>query len=103
MPFSVKTQVSNGRGVISLEGRFDFTSHREFREGYEHLLGAGGLKEVDIDLNKVSHMDSSALGMLLLVRERTDAIKCELALVNCSPSVRKVLEIANFQKLFRIS
>ncbi|MFN8543713.1 MAG: STAS domain-containing protein [Candidatus Binatia bacterium] len=103
MAINVKTQVQAGKGTIALEGRFDFTAHREFRAGYEQVLSGESVKSLDIDLHQVSHMDSSALGMLLLVRERTDAVKCEIALINCPPSVRKVLEIANFQKLFRIT
>lgn len=102
MAVSVTTRVDNGRGTLALSGRFDFVAHREFREGYEKLFGAS-LQQLDIDLRDVTHLDSSALGMLLLVRERAEQVKCRLALINCSTPVKRVFEIANFQKLFTIA
>lgn len=102
MAAAVSTRVENGRGTLSLDGRFDFVAHREFREAYERLL-ASPLQHLDIDLKGVTQLDSSALGMLLLVRERAEQVKCQLALVNCPPPVRRVFEIANFHKLFAVS
>jgi len=102
MPIAVTTRVEKNRGTLALTGRFDFIVHRDFREAYERLFGSR-IAALDIDLRDVTHLDSSALGMLLLVRERADQVKCTLALVNCPPAVRRVFEIANFQKLFAIS
>ena len=51
-----------------------------------------------VDLSRTSYLDSSALGMLLLLRERCADVRVE----NASDDVRKVLEIANFQRLFEL-
>ena len=48
-------------------------------------------------------MDSSALGMLLLLRDHAGGDNADIALMNISPDVRKILAISNFDKLFKIS
>jgi anti-anti-sigma factor len=47
-------------------------------------------------------MDSSALGMLLLLREHVDGVRERVRIINCNTEIRKILEIANFDKLFDI-
>jgi anti-anti-sigma factor len=51
----------------------------------------------------VAYLDSSALGMLLMVRERAQAANKEISLSQANPTVMKILDIANFSKLFTIS
>jgi anti-anti-sigma factor len=58
---------------------------------------------VDVDLGEVAYLDSSALGMLLMLRDKAKSAGREVRLVNARGSVRQVLEIANFGKLFAIT
>lgn len=103
MAMTVKTQIAGENAQLSLSGRFDFTAHREFRQSYESVLKQAGLKELAVDLSEVDYIDSSALGMLLLLRENAERSRLRLALVNCTGSVRRVLDVANFGKLFSLS
>ena len=103
MAMTVKTQIVGDNVHLSLNGRFDFTAHREFRQGYEQVLKQAGLKGVALDLSGVDYIDSSALGMLLLLKEDAERGRMQLSLINCSGSVRRVLDIANFGKLFHLS
>ena len=98
----VDIQIRDSGARITLNGRFDFNSHREFRNGYDSLLRDGALKELELDLANVDYLDSSALGMLLLLRERAAAANKSIALANCRGIVAQVLEVANFNKLFTI-
>lgn len=100
MQVDIQTRESLAR--IVLKGRFDFNSHREFRNSYDALLRNGALKELELDLAEVDYLDSSALGMLLLFRERANNAHKTIALVNCRGIVAQVLEVANFNKLFAI-
>jgi anti-anti-sigma factor len=50
----------------------------------------------------VNFLDSSALGMLLLLRDHAGGEHARIRLVNCSSDVRKILTISNFSKLFHI-
>ena len=87
--------------IISVTGRFDFGSHQEFREAYERQPTKPGL--ITVDLASATYLDSSALGMLLLLRDYAGGDKGKLRLVNSSPDVRKILAISNFDKLFDIA
>lgn len=91
------------RAVISLEGRFDFNRHREFRGVCDEALGASGVREVEVDFARVDYIDSSALGMLLMLRDNARLANKTVRLVNCRGSVRQILDIANFAKLFPIN
>jgi anti-anti-sigma factor len=97
------TMVTNGKAVIRLQGRFDFSAHRELRDSCSTLLASGDVRELEIDMGGLDYMDSSALGMLLLLKERADAASKRVALHNCKGTVRQVLDIANFGKIFSIA
>ncbi|MCC7081642.1 MAG: STAS domain-containing protein [Burkholderiales bacterium] len=100
----MQTFVHTDGGVakIQLRGRFDFGSHREFKTSYEAPLGASEVSELHIDMGGVEYLDSSALGMLLILKERAGASNKRIAITNCRGAVRQVLDIANFSKLFQI-
>ena len=102
MALAVTVQVQGGKANLSLSGRFDFSAHGEFRRTYEEVMKQEGVKGLDVDLGGVDYIDSSALGMLLLLKESADRAKHPLALVNCRGAVRRVLEVANFTKLFTL-
>jgi HptB-dependent secretion and biofilm anti anti-sigma factor len=91
-----------GCAVIKLTGRFDFNAHREFRSAYEPLVGDAAVKSVSVDFAAVDYLDSSALGMLLMVRDKLGGAGKEVALTGVRGSVKQVLDIANFGKLFKI-
>jgi anti-anti-sigma factor len=88
---------------LILNGRFDFSSHREFRSACDEVLQAPEIKEIEADFSRVDYLDSSALGMLLLLRERAHNANLKVALTNCTGLVQQVLDVANFQRLFAIS
>lgn len=89
--------------MLRLTGRFEFSAHREFRETVERVLGQQGLKEIVVDLTDVDYVDSSALGMLLMLRERAGSARLTLKLTNPRGMVRQALDIAHFEKLFAIA
>ena len=94
--------VNSGAAVIKLAGRFDFDAHRDFRAAYEPAVADENVRSITIDLAGVDYMDSSALGMLLMVRDKVAAVSKVVLLSNARPGVKQVLEIANFGKLFQI-
>lgn len=97
-----KPRASESSSVVKLHGRFTFDNHKEFRSAFSTHL-AGHAKEIAIDFSTVDYMDSAALGMLLLARERASDQGKTVTLRNCRGPVKAVLDIANFQRLFAIS
>ena len=94
---------ANGAAVIRLQGRFDFGAHRDFREVTERALASPECRSVSVDLADVDYLDSSALGMLLMLRDKAQAVGKVVSLDRCRGAVRQVLDIANFGKLFAIT
>ena len=93
---SADSQILN----INVKGRFDFGAHQEFRSAYER----SGLtpRQYVVDLHETDYIDSSALGMLLLLRDHAGGDSADIRIVHCNPDVRKVLSISNFEQLFSI-
>lgn len=100
---SIKQFVLDGAATISIAGRFTFDVHREFRDSYEALVKSAAVRSLDINLSEVEYLDSAALGMLLLLRERVLAANITLRLVQCKGTVKEVLQVANFHKLFTMT
>ncbi|MNN49505.1 STAS domain protein [compost metagenome] len=86
---------------IVIEGRFDFGAHQDFRNAYERVEITP--KRYVVDLKGATYLDSSALGMLLLLRDHAGGDQAKISLIHCNADVRKILSISNFQQLFDIS
>jgi anti-anti-sigma factor len=99
---SINVTVIGTTATISITGRFDFNVQRDFKEAYSPLLNNAAINAVDINFAGVDYLDSSALGMLLMLRERIEAVGKSLKLCKPGNSVAQILEIANFTRLFTI-
>lgn len=101
----MQADVSKGgnKAVIRLSGRFDFNTHREFRSAYESIVTDAEIREIQVDFTGVDYLDSSALGMLLMLRDKASGTGKDVGLANVRGNVKQVLDIANFGKLFKIS
>lgn len=98
----VKHQSSGDRVVLEISGRFDFQIHREFRNSYQTLLSEAGLKKIELDFKRVDYIDSSGLGMLLLLRERAMDKAIEIIISRPSSMVAQMFEVASFGRLFKL-
>lgn len=99
---NLTTAIAGNRLTIRLEGRFDFSTHRAFREAIKNAVANPAIKEVVLDLLKAEYIDSSALGMLLLSRENCTGAGKSIRITNPRGTVKEVLHIASFEKLFTI-
>jgi anti-anti-sigma factor len=99
---SVKKQVSdNKKNVeISIDGRFDFSLHQHFRDSYVNCKEKGQV--FTLNLATTSYMDSSALGMILLLKDHAESYSGKVVICKPSESVNKILEIAQFHRLLTI-
>lgn len=91
-----------GAALVRLSGRFDFNAHRNFREAVDKAMTLPETTSIDVDLAEVTYLDSSALGMLLMLRDKARGGNHVINLLRPAGSVKQVLEIANFSKLFNI-
>lgn len=85
--------------TIHIHGSFSFPLYRQFRRVCEN---ATPQQRYIVDLADSDYMDSSALGMLLFLREQAGGEAARVEITNCNSVVRRILGIANFDKLFAI-
>ena len=99
---TVSSDVSSDGNEITIHvsGRFDFSAHHDFQRSYTEV--PKGEKKFIVDLKEVDYMDSSAMGMLLQLREHSNKGAGGVVLANGSDSIREILRIANFDKLFTL-
>ena len=101
-PMAIESSFQRDTGVLTLRiaGRFDFSTHMQFRAAYDkpdlHP------RRVVVDLGAAEYLDSAALGMLLILREHATQQGAAVALRSPVPVVARILEVANFGKLFSI-
>ena len=86
--------------TIAIEDRFDFSIHQMFRDAYADCNKPSS--EFTIDLSKTTYMDSSALGMILLLKDHVEKVSGMLKIVKPNEAVNKILEIAQFHRLMTI-
>ena len=100
MTVSVNVSDDGKTASIKINGKFDFSLHNQFRKSYKDLNLSGG--DYIVDLGDTDYLDSSALGMLLLLKEHAESQSSSVRLSNFSDEIREVLTIASFDKLFTI-
>lgn len=83
--------------TIKINGRFTFSLYKEFAACYKNPTDQP--EGVDVDLRGVEYIDSAALGMLLSMRNYFGPEK-KIRLLHPNDTVRKILEIARFDKKF---
>jgi len=100
----VTSELSNNGETITIKvnGRFDFAVQNEFRDCYYNIKNSEGTKFI-IDMSGANYMDSSALGMLLMMREYLGGNSADISITNTSADIKNILTVANFQSLFAMA
>ncbi|MEO5334488.1 MAG: STAS domain-containing protein [Magnetococcus sp. YQC-5] len=88
--------------TIQLPSVFTFNQHQAFREAYQKHLQV--INHYVIDLLHVELLDSSALGILLVFYKTAKGTneKATFSLIHSKPQVRRLLEMAHFQEMFKV-
>ena len=86
-----------GKTVIALDGRFDFGARKSFKETIDKVIELGN--PVVLDLEKVTFVDSSALGLLVICHQNLKNKNIPFYLVNPQTYVKQVLDLANIGKM----
>ena len=102
MPVTSELTNDGGTVTIKVNGRFDFAVQNEFRDCYHNIDNSENTKFV-IDMGGTNYMDSSALGMLLMMREYLGGNSADISISNTSADIKNILTVANFQSLFAMA
>ena len=100
---AIKSEITDGGSClnIAIEGRFDASLLDGFRRSFEECE-SDSISRYVVDLAETVHLDSSALGMLLVLRDYAGGDQANISIVNSSPEVKKIFAISSFEQLFTI-
>ena len=100
MSVSAKSLDSGHKIEVIIQGRFDGNDHTAFREAYKTERSDA---EYIINMQQAEYLDSSALGMLMLLREHAGSDAAQVSIINTPDDIKEVLKMSNFETLFTIS
>lgn len=87
--------------VLQPDGILDSTKGGEFREEINKLVDAGA-KTVLVDFQKVTFMDSSGLGALVLALKTVRAAGGKLFICSINEQVKMLFELTSMDRVFQI-
>lgn len=97
---SIATTLHDESSVIRLPTRFDFRVMQDFRAAVDGIIDQSPCSRIIVDFASTEYLDSAALGMLLVLRDRARGSGKCVVLAKARGAVKDVLQIANFGKLF---
>lgn len=97
---SFATTMRADSAVIGVPSRFDFSLMPDFRAAVDQVVHRTPSEKIIVDFANTDYLDSAALGMLLVLRDRARSFGKSVVLAGPRGAVRKTLDVANFTKLF---
>jgi len=96
---SISFEQKNECLTISVDGRFDYSCYRDFKNSY--LTQKIDVQKYVVDFDNTTFIDSSALGMLLLLKDFVGDEK-SIILLNAKNKVKEALDVAMFGQIFHM-
>jgi stage II sporulation protein AA (anti-sigma F factor antagonist) len=87
---------------IHLNGKLTFSDHAAFQE-IVRTAEESGAKQVEVVMEQLSYIDSSGIGMLLVLNDRCQEQSIALSLARPQGQVAKILRVANIDKMIPIA
>lgn len=86
--------------IVRLPSRFDYSYHRQFGDQYTPLIDSAVCKEIVLDFSQVEYLDSSALGMMVLLQKKASGHAIKVKIKGARGATDEILKMANMQKIF---
>ncbi|MCL1893460.1 MAG: STAS domain-containing protein [Holophagaceae bacterium] len=99
---NLQTRQEENASVITVKGKVNFEVTAQLREAVKETIATHQPKLLVINLEGVSFIDSSGLGLLVAARSSIDKINGRLHLCNLPSQVMKVFDQTNLTNYFSI-
>lgn len=96
---SIKLTRHDHEATIAVHGNLVFDLNREFRDAYQAVPAKTPFV---VDLAHTDYIDSAGLGMLIQLREHAGGSKSSVRLVGLNQTIKSILDVANFGRLFQM-
>lgn len=85
--------------IINPTGIFDRTKAQDFQQEVDQLLSEG-IKVILVDFKRVTFMDSSGLGALVLALKKIQSSESKLFLMSINEQVQMLFDLTNLNSHF---
>jgi len=102
MKIEITVQQLAAGSMLLIKGDVDMNSSPEVRSSLEEIFKQGGAKALLINLSGVRYMDSSGIATLVEAMQNCMKQGMKLRLVDLSPPVHDVFELARLSSIFEI-
>jgi anti-sigma B factor antagonist len=93
----------DGSVTAELDGELDVDSADTVRDSLAETAGSAECRKLDVDVSRLTFIDSYALGALVSARNSALGAGVKLTLTNPSPPVRKAIEVTGLGDVFGLS
>jgi len=93
---------SEGSLVVYIKGDIDHHSAKKVREETDMLFIQLAPEKITLDLQGVSFMDSSGLGLVLGRYKKAKAAGVEFSVINCDKRIMRIFEMAGMERIIKI-
>ena len=97
----IDLEVKNNSLVVRLGGELDLRIINYLRDTLEEALDKNAVKHVILNMNAVTFIDSSALGVILGRYKRVTQNGGKVGLVGIRPMVKRILELSGLLRIMR--
>ena len=88
--------------VVRVKGELDMLVTDNLRQAIDHKLGEQNVSNLILNLEKVTFIDSSGLGVIIGRYKKIAAKQGKMYIVGASPSIQKILTFSGINKLISL-
>lgn len=98
----LNTNVVDGNLIVRVKGELDLLTAETFRNLVERELNKGKAQNLILDMEQVSFIDSSGLGVILGRYRRIREEGGSMAIAGVKPHVKRILELAGIMGIIKV-
>ncbi len=87
--------------IVSIEGEIDHHTSRLLKERIDSKFIMEPVKNIIIDLSRVTFMDSAGIGLIIGRMKRASSVGGSMSIRNPKPEILKMLKMSNIDNLIK--
>jgi stage II sporulation protein AA (anti-sigma F factor antagonist) len=98
----IKMEIKHNVLCIRLKGELDHHTADELREKASHAIETNEIHHIVLNLEQLSFMDSSGLGVILGRYKQIKQVHGEMVVCAISPSIKRLFDMSGLFKIVRL-
>lgn len=100
---NVRLEYASGTLIAKISGEIDHHTSEQLRETLDNELTNRSIKNLILDFDRVTFMDSSGIGMIVGRYKKVNALGGKMMIIRQSSRVDKILELSGIKNLLHKS